>query len=298
MISVNRYLQNVYGRKLYKISIDAGFTCPVRDGKLDTRGCIFCSARGSGDFTNRSLDITEQIEKGKEVLASKFRSKTEDDLSYIAYFQAFTNTYAPVEELERKYMEAVRHPNVAVISIATRPDCLQGEVLALLERINMIKPVWVELGLQTIHKKSAEYIRRGYELEIYDEAVRNLNSISISQIITHVIFGLPGENRADMLETVRYVASSGATGIKLQLLHVLKGTDLEKDYNAGLFETLTMEEYISLVAEAVKLLPENMVVHRMTGDGDRKLLVAPLWSTDKKTVLNRINKEIGLSVGN
>ncbi|MDE6760908.1 MAG: TIGR01212 family radical SAM protein [Lachnospiraceae bacterium] len=285
--SLNRYLQDTFGEKVYKIALDGGFTCPNRDGTLDTRGCIFCSGAGSGEFAGKRTDsITNQIEKGKERLQNKIK-----DGRYIAYFQAFTNTYAPVKRLRELYEEAVSRPDIAVLSIATRPDCLTGDVISLIEEMNRIKPVWVELGLQTIHEKSAEYIRRGYPLSVYDEAVKKLKDIGV-QVITHVILGLPGESPQEMMETVSYVGNSGADGIKLQLLHVIKGTDLEKDYERGKFRVLEMEEYVNLVADCLALLPENMVIHRMTGDGDKRTLVAPLWSMDKKRVLNALNKVI------
>ena len=288
--TVNQYLKEKYGQKIYKIAIDGGFTCPNRDGRLDTRGCIFCSAGGSGDFAeDRSLSVTEQIEKGKRRVESKMPADQTESNKYIAYFQAFTNTYAPVEHLKSLYMEAVRHPDIVAISIGTRPDCLPEDVLNLLGEINKIKPVWVELGLQTIHEKTADYIRRGYPLSVYDKAVEELKRRDI-EIITHVILGLPGESREDMLESVRYVGDSGVQGIKLQLLHVLKGTDLEKDYKAGLFKCLTMEEYIDLIADSLDILPEDIIIHRMTGDGPKRILVAPEWSADKKRVLNELNK--------
>ena len=285
--TLNSYLKSRYGKKIYKVSIDAGFTCPNRDGTLDTRGCIFCSAGGSGDFAEDSkLSITEQIEKGKKRIASKL---PDGDYGLIAYFQAFTNTYAPIEKLEKVFMEAAAHPEVEIISIATRPDCLGEDVLNLLRRINEIKPVWVELGLQTIHEKTAEYIRRGYPLGVYDEAVRNLKACGIETIV-HVILGLPYETREEMLETVRYVGESGVEGIKLQLLHVLENTDLADDYRAGKFECLSLDEYASLVKDALDVLPENIIIHRMTGDGDKKILIAPKWSEDKKNVLNTLHR--------
>ncbi len=288
--TVNQYLKEKYGQKIYKIAIDGGFTCPNRDGRLDTRGCIFCSAGGSGDFAeDRSLSVTEQIERGKRRVESKMPADQTESNKYIAYFQAFTNTYAPVEHLKSLYMEAVRHPDIVAISIGTRPDCLPEDVLNLLGEINKIKPVWVELGLQTIHEKTADYIRRGYPLSVYDKAVEELKRRDI-EIITHVILGLPAESREDMLESVRYVGDSGVQGIKLQLLHVLKGTDLEKDYKAGLFKCLTMEEYIDLIADSLDILPEDIIIHRMTGDGPKRILVAPEWSADKKRVLNELNK--------
>lgn len=285
--TLNSYLKSRYGKKIYKVSIDAGFTCPNRDGTLGTKGCIFCSAGGSGDFAEDSkLSITEQIEKGKKRIASKL---PDGDYGLIAYFQAFTNTYAPIEKLEKVYMEAAAHPEVEIISIATRPDCLGEDVLNLLRRINEIKPVWVELGLQTIHEKTAEYIRRGYPLGVYDEAVRNLKACGIETIV-HVILGLPYETREEMLETVRYVGESGVEGIKLQLLHVLENTDLADDYRAGKFECLSLDEYASLVKDALDVLPENIIIHRMTGDGDKKILIAPKWSEDKKNVLNTLHR--------
>ena len=288
--TVNQYLKEKYGQKIYKIAIDGGFTCPNRDGRLDTRGCIFCSAGGSGDFAeDRSLSVTEQIERGKRRVESKMPSDQTENNKYIAYFQAFTNTYAPVEHLKSLYMDAVRHPDIVAISIGTRPDCLPEDVLNLLGEINSIKPVWVELGLQTIHEKTADYIRRGYPLSVYDKAVEELKRRDI-EIITHVILGLPGEYREDMLESVKYVGDSGVQGIKLQLLHVLKGTDLEKDYKAGLFKCMTMEEYINLIEDALDILPEDIIIHRMTGDGPKRILVAPEWSADKKRVLNELNK--------
>lgn len=285
--SLNQYLKDTFGQKVYKIALDGGFTCPNRDGTLDTRGCIFCSGAGSGEFAgSREESITSQIENGKARLDKKIQNG-----KYIAYFQAFTNTYAPVARLKMLYEEAINHPDIVALSIATRPDCLSKEVLLLLQELNQIKPVWVELGLQTIHEKTAEYIRRGYALPVYDEAVRKLKEIGI-QVIVHVILGLPGETESDMKETVSYVGKSGADGIKLQLLHVIKRTDLEREYLEGKFSVLGMEEYVNLVAECIALLPKHMVIHRMTGDGDKKTLTAPLWSMDKKRVLNALNKAI------
>ena len=285
--SLNQYLKDTFGQKVYKIALDGGFTCPNRDGTLDTRGCIFCSGAGSGEFAgSREESITSQIENGKARLDKKIQNG-----KYIAYFQAFTNTYAPVARLKMLYEEAINHPDIVALSIATRPDCLSKEVLLLLQELNQIKPVWVELGLQTIHERTAAYIRRGYALPVYDEAVRKLKDIGI-QVIVHVILGLPGETESDMKETVSYVGKSGADGIKLQLLHVIKGTDLEREYLEGKFSVLGMEEYVNLVAECIALLPKHMVIHRMTGDGDKKTLTAPLWSMDKKRVLNALNKAI------
>ena len=259
--SLNKYLRNTFGDKVYKISLNAGFTCPNRDGTIGTRGCIFCSAGGSGDFAESAyLSITEQIEQGKKRVKNKIKSG-----KYIAYFQAYTNTYAPIEVLREKFYEAINHKDIVAISIATRPDCLGDDV---------IEP---------------RYIRRGYELNIYDEAVEKLKKIKVN-IVVHIILGLPGETKEDMLETVKYVCQSGINGIKLQLLHIIKGTDLEKEYLSGKVKPLEFEEYLDIIKSCVEIIPENIVIHRLTGDGAKKDLVAPLWSADKKRVLNSINK--------
>ena len=286
-LSFNKYLKDKFGQKVYKISLDGGFTCPNRDGKTGTRGCIFCSKGGSGDFAeSREMSITEQIENGKKKVEKKIKSG-----KYNAYFQAFTNTYAPVEILRQKYEEAINHPDIVALSIATRPDCLGDDVLRLLDEMNKIKSVFVELGLQTVHQKSAKYIRRGYDLSVYDKAVRDLKKIGVN-VVVHVILGLPNESENDMLETVKYVCESGANGIKLQLLHVIDGTDLAKDYEKGLFKTLEFDEYVNLIVKCVKIIPKDIVIHRLTGDGAKKDLIAPLWSADKKRVLNAINKAL------
>lgn len=286
-LSFNKYLKDKFGQKVYKISLDGGFTCPNRDGKIDTRGCIFCSKGGSGDFAqNRDLSITEQIESGKKIVEKKIKIG-----KYIAYFQAFTNTYAPVEILRAKYSEAINHPDIVALSIATRPDCLGDDVIELLDEMNKIKPVFVELGLQTIHSDSAKYIRRGYSLEVYNEAVKKLKNIGVN-IVVHIILGLPNESEEDMLESVKYVCQSQIDGIKLQLLHIIAGTDLAKDYEKGLFKTLEFDEYVELIAKCVAIIPKNIVIHRLTGDGAKKDLIAPLWSADKKRVLNAINKAL------
>lgn len=285
--SLNNYLRNTFGCKVYKLSLDGGFTCPNRDGTIDTRGCIFCSKGGSGDFAeSRLLSITEQIEQGKKRVENKIKSG-----KYIAYFQAFTNTYAPVEALRKKFFEAINHKDIVALSIATRPDCLGDDILALLDELNKIKPVFVELGLQTIHERSAAYIRRGYPLSVYDDAVRKLNAIGVN-IVVHVILGLPNESKADMLETVDYVCKSGINGIKLQLLHILKNTDLADEYYRGNVKVLELDEYIDLVKACVEIIPKDIVIHRLTGDGAKKDLIAPLWSADKKNVLNNINKAL------
>lgn len=293
--TVNKYLKDKYGYKLYKLALDGGFTCPNRDGTLSSEGCIFCSAGGSGDFAaSRTLSITEQIEEAKSRVSRKMKQAPSDRKPrYIAYFQAFTNTYGPIPELERIFLEAINHPDIAILSIATRPDCLGEEVLNLLSRLNEIKPVWIELGLQTIHEKTAIAINRGYSLSVYDTAMQELLKRHIETIV-HVILGLPGETKQMMLDTVSYVVRSGADGIKLQLLHVLKGTRLASDYESGLFDTLTLPEYLDILKSCTDILPEQMVVHRLTGDGPKKLLVAPMWSADKKKVWNEIKRVLGI----
>ncbi len=286
-ISLNDYLKKEYGAKVYKLALSAVSTCPNRDGTVGDRGCIFCDALGSGSFAEPMCDsVTAQIERAK----LRIKAKTSTD-KFIAYFQSFTNTYAPIEYLEKVFFEAVSHPQVVVLSIATRPDCLPPEVLSLLERLNKIKPVWVELGLQTIHPQTADYIRRGYLLSAYDKAVSDLNAIGV-KVITHMIIGLPYETVDMMVQTADYIGKSGAWGIKLQLLHVLKGTDLEKEYNAGEFECLTLEEYTDILKKCIAVLPNDTVIHRITGDGDKKKLISPLWSADKKRVLNYINNQL------
>ncbi len=287
MKTLNDHLQETFGCKVYKIALNGGFTCPNRDGTLSGRGCIFCSAGGSGEFaSDPAKSITQQIEDGKQLVKNKIRNG-----KYIAYFQAYTGTYAPPERLRELYMEAIAPDEIAALSIATRPDCLSDEVLSVLTECQKVKPVWVELGLQTIHKRTAEYIRRGYDLPVYDAAVKALRERGM-EVITHVILGLPGETVSDMVQTVKYVCNSGATGIKLQLLHILKDTDLEKEYRAGRVRVLSEDEYLEILKACIRVIPDNVVVHRLTGDGDKRLLVAPLWSADKKHVRNRIEKEV------
>ena len=284
--TLNSYLKKRFGCKVYKLALDGGFTCPNRDGAIGTGGCIFCSRGGSGDFAeSRDLSITEQIEKAKKKVAKKITSG-----KYIAYFQAFTNTYAPVERLEEIYMQAVMHKDIVALSIGTRPDCLGADVIALLERINKIKPVFVELGLQTIHKKVAEYIRRGYDLSVYDKAVEDLHDAGIN-VVTHLIIGLPGESKEDILASVEYVCRY-TDGIKLQLLHILEGTDLAEEYKNGKVKALSLEEYTDIIKACVEIIPQRVVIHRLTGDGAKKDLIAPLWSADKKRVLNTISKAL------
>ena len=284
---LNEYLRDRFGCKVYKIALNGGFTCPNRDGSLGTGGCIFCSAGGSGEFAeDAALSITEQIDRGKMRVSGKIRNG-----KYIAYFQVYTGTYAPIERLRSLYTGAISHPDIVALSIATRPDCLPDEVLDLLEELCKIKPVWIELGLQTIHDHSIRYIRRGYENAVFDKAVSELHKRGIEGI-THVIIGLPGETKDDILKTVRYACDKGTDGIKLQLLHVLKGTDLETDYNKGLVNILSEDEYIDILKSCAAVIPDDVVIHRLTGDGDKKLLVAPLWSGNKKHVYNRIRNEV------
>lgn len=287
--SLNTYLKNTYGEKLYKLSLNAGMTCPNRNGTLDTRGCIFCSAGGSGDFAeNPDNSITEQIASAKNRVRNKMKGN-----SYIAYFQAYTNTYAPVSYLRKVFMEAISHPDIKILSIATRPDCLSDEIIQLLQELSVIKPVWIELGLQTIHETTAQYIRRGYPISCFQNTVERLHKAGI-EVIVHMILGLPGETKDDMLATAAYISSLPVQGIKLQLLHILKGTDLAKDFFENKFEVLELSQYTDIVVSIVERLPKDMVVHRITGDGPKNLLIAPLWSGDKKRVLNTINQEFRL----
>ena len=284
--SLNEYLKKTFGEKVYKISLNGGMTCPNRDGVCGNRGCIFCSAGGSGEFSaDSSLSVSEQLDEAKR----RIKQKT-DCKRFIAYFQPFTNTYAPASRLKELFYEAIAPDDIAALSIATRPDCLGDDVISLLDELNGIKPVWVELGLQTIHPKSAEYIRRGYPLEVYDKACKRLHQIGVN-VITHIILGLPGESKEDMLKSVRY-AGERSDGIKLQLLHVLRVTDLYEEYCRGKVTTLSLDEYIDILCECIEVLPPDVVIHRMTGDGDKKILAAPLWSGDKKRVLNAIQKAL------
>ncbi len=285
---LNEYLKEKYGCKVYKLSLSAKTTCPNRDGSIGRGGCIFCSKGGSGEFAaDADKPIPEQIAEAKQKVAGKIKGEAK----YIAYFQSYTNTYGEREYLESIYREAMQPDEVVCLSIATRPDCISDEMLKLLSELNHIKPIWIELGLQTIHKKSADYIRRGYELEVYDNTIKRLKDAGIT-VVVHVIIGLPGESLEDMKETVRYVVASGADGIKLQLLHVLKGTDLAKEYEEGQFEVMTIDEYIDTLKELTALIPDEVVIHRLTGDGPKNLLIAPLWSADKKNVINRINTNL------
>lgn len=283
--SLDYYLKNTFGEKVYRLSLNGGMTCPNRDGTFGTRGCIFCSAGGSGDFaTAPTLSITEQIEKAKELVVAKSNCR-----KYIAYFQAYTNTYAPVDYLKKIFTEAITHPDIVALSIATRCDCLSDEIIDLLAELNQQKPVWIELGLQTIHNHTLSQIRSGFTLSQYESAVYALRARGIT-VITHLILGLPGETKDMMLSSVKHIAQLPIQGVKLHLLHVLNNTDLGKQYAEASFPLFSLEEYCDFVAYCIALLPPEMVIHRLTGDGPRNLLLAPLWSTDKKRVLNTIQK--------
>lgn len=281
--TANQYYKEKFGCKVYKLSLDGGFTCPNRDGTVGTKGCIFCSDCGSGEFATRGESISEQLEKAKRLVESKNKGG-----KYIAYFQSFTNTYAPISVLQKKFFEAISPDYIVGLSVATRPDCLPCEVVELLSRINKIKPVSVELGLQTTNSKTAEYIRRGYKNDIYFDAVNRLKKAGID-IVTHVIIGLPFETDSDAVKTTLDAVSAGTNGIKFHILYVLKNTDLHKEYLSGKFECLTLDEYASTLKKCIDVLPENIVVHRITGDGAKSDLVAPLWTADKKRVLNFLN---------
>lgn len=282
--TANDYYKEKFGSKVYKLSIDGGFTCPNRDGTVGTGGCIFCSALGSGEFASHGNNITEQLELAKTRVAAKNKSG-----KYIAYFQSFTNTYAPIEKLKKIYYEAIKPDYIVGLSIGTRPDCLGDDVISLLKEINKIKPVSIELGLQTTNEKSVEYIRRGYKTQVYFDAVKRLKEAGI-EVVTHIIIGLPYETAEDTVKTTLDAVAVGTDGVKFHLLHVLKNTDLEKEYLSGKFECLTLLEYAEILKECIAVLPPNTVVHRITGDGAKRDLVAPFWSADKKTVLNYLDK--------
>lgn len=283
--SASEYYKAVFGEKVYRLSLCLGVTCPNRDGTKDTRGCIFCS-EGSSHFAESGNDIKTQIEKAKLRIQSKTDAK-----KFIAYFQSYTTTYLPLEIQRKAFFEAVNTPEIVALSVATRPDCLPDEVLDLLAELNEIKPVFVELGLQTANEKSTEYIRRCYTNDVFEDAVRKLKEHRIN-VITHIIIGLPEESENDILNTVRFAVKSGTDGIKLQLLHILKGTELYEDYLLGKVTPLTLTEYTDLVCKCIEIIPENIVIHRITGDAPKSLLAEPKWSGDKKTVLNTINREL------
>lgn len=298
---LNSYLKNRFEKKIYKISLDAGMTCPNRDGTIDTRGCIFCSEGGSGDFTaSCSLSITEQINTGKTLVSKKI--KNEDNTGqYIAYFQAYTNTYAPIDRLRTIYMEAATNKDIVAISIATRPDCIDAQIMDLIYEIHQIKPVFIELGLQTSNEESASFIRRGYTNKIFEDAINlitkyndKLHSSNPIHIVVHTIIGLPNEDYPVMLETIKYINQFPIHGIKLQLLHILTNTDLAKEYEKNPFKVLSLEEYTDILIKLLENLREDIVIHRMTGDGPKNILIAPEWSKNKRNVLNYINKQLTL----
>lgn len=286
--SLNEYIRQTYNTKMYKLSLSGGMTCPNRDGLIDNRGCIFCSAGGSGDFTGAALskdnNIDIQIDTAKALVSKKYSGS-----DYIAYFQSYTNTYADVNYLRRLFYDVVKRPEIRILSIATRPDCMSSDIIELLAELNSIKPIWIELGLQTIHERTAKYIRRGYTLDVFEEAVRNLNRIGIRPIV-HMIIGLPGENESMILETAKYLSHCNISGVKLQLLHVLKNTDLAQEYFNGSVDILSLTQYSEILGKIIKLLPPDCVIHRLTGDGPKNLLIAPLWSSNKKNVINTINR--------
>jgi len=283
--SLNYFLREKFGEKVFKISLDGGFSCPNRDGTISEGGCLFCSESGSGDFAgNREFPIHRQFQDIKTMMAKKWKTG-----KYIAYFQAYTNTYAPVAILKKKYEEALKEEGVVALAIATRPDCLEADVLYLLDEINKKYYVWVELGLQTSNAQVAKKINRGYELDIFEAAIEGLKKRNIDFVV-HSIFGLPGEKKEDMLKTVDYIAHSGAQGVKFHLLHLMKDTPLVKLYENGELEFLSQEDYIKLLCKSVEMLPENMVIHRLTGDAPRELLIGPMWSLKKWEVLNAIDK--------
>lgn len=285
--TLNYFLREKFGCKAFKISLDGGFTCPNRDGKVAKGGCTFCSSNGSGDYAGERIkSISEQFDNIKDMMNKKWK-----DGKYIAYFQAYTNTYAPINELREKYEEAISKDGVTALAIATRPDCINEEVLDLIEEMNKKVYTWVELGLQTIHDKTAESFNRGYNLETFDKSMEMLKKRNIDTVV-HCIFGLPKETKEEMLQTVDYIAHSGAKGIKFHLLHLMKNTNMVKDYENGNLKFLSKEEYIDLVCEGVSRIPQDMIVHRLTGDAPRDLLIGPMWSLNKWEVLNAIDKAL------
>jgi radical SAM protein (TIGR01212 family) len=295
--SASEYYKNLFNCKVYKISLDAGCTCPTRDGMKGVDGCIFCSAVGSGEFaSNRQKSITEQIEEGKRLVSNKAHGRGKNkDCKYIAYFQNFTNTYGNADELEAKYLDAINGEDVVGIAIATRPDCLSDDILFRIGKISETHYVSIELGLQTTNEKTASYIRRAYPLEEYDNAVKRIHEVNEKiHVVTHLIFGLPFESKSDMLSSVKHCVSIGTDGFKFTVLFILKNTDLEKAWAEGKVRALEKEEYFEIVKEALTLIPSKIVIHRLTGDGDKKSLLAPLWTADKKRVMNDLKKYLSI----
>lgn len=284
--SLDYELKRQFGQKIYKVSLDGGMSCPNRDGTVGTGGCTFCSQGGSGEFAVGRIgypDVWEQIEQAK----TRVHRKISGEGKYIAYFQSYTNTYAPVDYLRTLFERAITHPDIVALSVGTRPDCLGDEVVALLKELNGQKPVWVELGLQTIHEKTAERIHRGYRLEVFEDAYRRLKEAGLT-VVVHVILGLPGETKEEMLETVDYLGKIPVDGIKLQLLHILKGSQMAAEYEKNPFSLMELEEYLDLILTCVARLPQSVVIHRLSGDGAKALLIGPAWSANKKLVLNRM----------
>ncbi len=281
----NDAMRRRFGRKMYRLSLDCGFTCPNRDGTAGVGGCIFCSGSGAGNFAGKGATLDEKITAAKE----RVKNKTDKDCGFIAYFQSFTNTYAPTETLRALFTEAMEREDISALSVATRPDCLPAGTLGLLAELNRIKPVWIELGLQTSDDETAERINRCYPTAVYDRAVGQLREKGI-EVVTHIMFGLPGEDRSDMMDTVRHAAAAGMQGVKLHLTHVTENTVLAGMYRRGEYRPLSMEEYADILCEALEYIPRETVIHRFTGDGDKKELIAPEWSGDKKRVLNYINR--------
>ncbi len=281
--SLNKYLKNRFGRKVYKLAVKLGTTCPNRDGTKGAGGCIFCSESGSGEFAQNGETVKKQIEDAKE----RIKNKVPENVGYICYFQSFTNTYLPINVMRKAFFEAINEKDVVAISIGTRPDCIDGECLDLIKELVKIKPVWIELGFQTSNEKTAEYINRCYSNEVFVSCVKKLKEVG-AEVIAHIILGLPGETVQDGINSVKFACAQNIDGIKLQLLHVLKNTKLaQTDY-----EPLSMEEYFSWLEECVKVIPKNVVIHRLTGDGDKKLLIKPMWSAYKHKVLNEMNKRL------
>jgi len=299
MLTANDYYRSRFGGKVYRISLNGGMTCPNRDGTIDTRGCIFCSKGGSGDFAaSASLSIPEQLTAAKQRVAVKLPKQKENFAGYLAYFQAFTNTYAPTPYLRKIFTEALADPEIVGLSIATRPDCLPPETVSLLAELNQKKPIYVELGLQTIHEETARFIRRGYPLSVYDDAVTRLQNAGLS-VITHVILGLPNETLQDMEETVKHVVAGNVHGIKLQLLHILEDTDLADFYRSAppsSFACMTQDAYLQTLCALLTWIPQDTIVYRITGDGPKKTLLAPIWSANKKNVLNALHREMERSI--
>ena len=286
-MTLNEHYRSRFGCKVYKLSLDGGFTCPNRDGTLDKRGCIFCSAYGGGEFAESCrTSVAEQLEAAKARVSAKIK-----DGKYIAYFQSFTGTYGPIDTLEQRYREAMASDDIVALAIGTRPDCLGPEVIALLEKLNKEKPIYIELGLQSIHESTARYIRRGYSAPVYLDAVKRLKAAGLN-VVTHIILGLPGETPEMAVQTTQAAVNAGTDGVKFHLLHVLRGTDLEAEYRAGKFQCLTLEEYAHWLQRCLDVLPEHIVLHRITGDGHKRDLLAPAWSADKKRVLNYLNQHL------